>query len=79
MAKLSKWDRERAQAKARVKLKARAVKRAHGIVDELWKSAEDARHPDGKKLYTEAELEALADASYSLKSIIGGWINHKRR
>jgi hypothetical protein len=25
------------------------------------------------------EREAIADASYHIRSVVGGWVNHKRR
>ena len=76
--KLSKWERERAANKQRARKKAAAVKRASDVVESLWKSAQE-RDSDGKRVFTENECEAIADASYSLRSVLSGWINNKRR
>jgi len=66
-------------AKARAKAKSAAVTQAAAAVERLWQLCTAKPTGGEPRLFTEAECEAVADASHSLRGISGGWINDRRR
>lgn len=62
-----------AKAKRLSAEKSRAVARVAAAIEMLWKSAIAE-----SSAFTEQERESIADASYSIRSIEGGWVNYRK-
>lgn len=73
MKKRTTWQVRAALTKKREQTKKRAVAHAASAIEGLWALAAD---PDSA--FTAKEREAIADASYCLRGIVGGWINDRR-
>lgn len=68
------WKKREAAAKRAKLIKARLLSDATGAVERLW--AADVPLDSG---FTAAERKAIADASHSIRSIVGKWAGGARR
>jgi hypothetical protein len=53
--------------------KGKAVAQAQTVIDALWKCSAES------SAFSGAERKAVAEASYALRAISGGWLNGRRR